>query len=681
MVDRRFKPRTGHNQQLWPVLLLLVLAVVVPTACVLWFMSEAMTNERLAVRHKLTEVYRGQLVAIKNQVRSHWQDRVEALIGIDRNRAGSEIFADVISAELADSVILYDSSGQLIYPTKAVYFPAGDSEDPPEWEEARKLEYQQDDPAAAAEVYAQIAERATYVNMAARALQAQARCLAKVGQREAAIEVLTDKLANDRYRHAPDTQGRLIQPNALLLGLQLISDPQSSRFDSTAELLVRRLTDYSDSTLPTGQRRFLMRQLQKIMPDCPPFSTLAAEEMAAEYLELNPAPTETTYLFPFHIQESWQATPSEEAAPYLRPTRMRRVWQFASSDKTVVALFTQQRILSDVQKLSDDQALPADVTVALLPTGTNPVESAAFSTIPAGSFLPGWQLTLHLRDQALFDTSADKQIAAYLWTGALFVVVIVALASLVASYVGRQMKLTRLKNDLVATVSHELKTPLSSMRMLVDTLLDGHYQDKQKTREYLQLIDKENTRLSRLIDNFLTFSRMERNKRSFEFTEAKPADIASAALEAIREKFESAGFRLEVDIAPDLPSVIADPDAMVTVVLNLLDNAYKYSADDKHVILRAYQKNDAVCFEVEDRGIGLSRRATQKVFDRFYQVDQRLSRKVEGCGLGLSIVKFIVAAHGGSIAVASQPGQGSKFAVQLPSAGSEASQKLLRVSG
>jgi len=107
------------------------------------------------------------------------------------------------------------------------------------------------------------------------------------------------------------------------------------------------------------------------------------------------------------------------------------------------------------------------------------------------------------------------------------------------------------------------------------------------------------------------------------------------------------------------------------VLLNLLDNAYKYSNEEKHIVLRGYRENGHVCFAVQDNGIGLSSRVAGKIFDRFYQVDQSLSRPGSGCGLGLSIVKFIVSAHGGSVKVDSRPGQGSTFTVRLPAAPDE----------
>jgi len=232
--------------------------------------------------------------------------------------------------------------------------------------------------------------------------------------------------------------------------------------------------------------------------------------------------------------------------------------------------------------------------------------------------------------------------------------------------VGRQIKLTGLRNNLIATVSHELKTPLSSMRVLVDTLLEGRYRNSEQAREYLELIARENVRLSRLIDNFLTFSRMERNKRAFQFEPLSAEAVVNEAVEAVSERFDSGGFKLDVDVKKGLPSVKGDRDALVTVLVNLLDNAYKYSSDDKRVMVRAYGASASVCLEVEDHGVGMTRRAMRRIFDAFYQVDRRLSRRGGGTGLGLSIVRFIVTAHDGTIDVWSEPEKGSRFTVKLP---------------
>jgi signal transduction histidine kinase len=285
---------------------------------------------------------------------------------------------------------------------------------------------------------------------------------------------------------------------------------------------------------------------------------------------------------------------------------------------------------------------------------------------PVGIRFPQWRIALSFKGGDPFAAAAEERIATYLWTAVFVIALIAVLAFLIARHVSRQIRLTRLKNNLIASVSHELKTPLSSMRVLVDTLLEGRYRDEQQVREYLDLISKENLRLSRLIDNFLAFSRMERNKRTFEFKPVVPGEIISEACASVRERFEANGHILNIEVEPDLPMIHADRDALATVLINLLDNAYKYSGEDKRVTIRAFSESGSVFFRVEDNGIGIPRRALRRIFERFYQVDQSLSRSAGGCGLGLSIVKFIVNAHGGHINVESRVGKGSTFTVKIP---------------
>jgi signal transduction histidine kinase len=160
---------------------------------------------------------------------------------------------------------------------------------------------------------------------------------------------------------------------------------------------------------------------------------------------------------------------------------------------------------------------------------------------------------------------------------------------------------------------------------------------------------------------------MERNKQAFAMTRTSPVAIAHDAAEAVKTKFNAGQCEFKMNIDEDLPDVPADRDAMVTVLVNLLDNAYKYSYDDKQIELRVSSEDNSVCFCVSDNGAGMSRRSVKKIFKRFYQVDRSLARHGEGCGLGLSIAKFIVDAHKGSITVSSKPGEGSTFTARLSS--------------
>jgi len=255
-----------------------------------------------------------------------------------------------------------------------------------------------------------------------------------------------------------------------------------------------------------------------------------------------------------------------------------------------------------------------------------------------------------------------------LWTGLLVVAVMGVLTLLTFRLLRRQVALARLKNDLAATVSHELKTPLSSIRVLVETLLDSERLEEPKTREYLELIAQENERLGRLIQNFLTFSRMEKKKYVFHFSSVAVKAVLDGAIDSMRSRLEAPGCRLDVQVAEPLPPILADLDALSAALSNLLENACKYSDDIKHIVVRAWAENGRVLLSVKDNGIGIAARERRKIFQPFYQTDQQLSRKGSGCGLGLSIVQFIVDAHRGSVALESQPGAGSTFTLSLPTA-------------
>jgi signal transduction histidine kinase len=187
-------------------------------------------------------------------------------------------------------------------------------------------------------------------------------------------------------------------------------------------------------------------------------------------------------------------------------------------------------------------------------------------------------------------------------------------------------------------------------------------------REYLGLISSENERLSRLIQNFLAFSRMERSQYTLQFAVVPARQILDAALAAVRERFEAPGCRLDVKVDAQLPDLLGDADALATALINLLDNAYKYSEDIKHIVLSARSEGGRVIFTVKDNGIGIPPREAKRIFQPFYQVDQRLARKAGGCGLGLGIVQFITKAHRGRISVESEPGCGSTFTLSLPAA-------------
>ena len=282
--------------------------------------------------------------------------------------------------------------------------------------------------------------------------------------------------------------------------------------------------------------------------------------------------------------------------------------------------------------------------------------------------LPGWQFSFVLANSKLLDDAERARVAWYLWIGYLVVALLVVSGLLLGQWFRREARLARLKTDLVAAVSHELRTPLASMRLPVETLMDEESPEPAKVHEYLALMARENLRLSRMIENFLTFSRVERNRRKFTFAPTPVAGVIERAVTAMGERLQPPSCDLELAVSDRVAPVAADEDALVTVMVNLLDNACKYTLGRKKILVSASGAEGSVILSVKDNGIGIAPREHRRIFRRFYQVDQRLARETGGCGLGLSIVQFVVRAHGGTVRVDSRPGAGSTFSIILPCA-------------
>ncbi|MDR3403128.1 MAG: HAMP domain-containing sensor histidine kinase [Chthoniobacter sp.] len=600
----------GQDVRAWPMLALLLLVVLVAIGCVLWFMREAMRNERLAVREKLAEAYRGQLALVQKQAEEQWKRELETL---DRDEPPPVLFAGAVGGRRvgkgwvgvgwADSVICFDAQQQVVYPQEG---------------------------------------RDTDQGGEVMAIQAELRALVQAGSKEDVVKFVLERFAGDQFGGAKNAQGRLVAANAELLALESLGDPADPRFSEIAGRLRNRVTNYGSAAMPSTQRRFLMRELQRLVPGTE-FPTLTAEDLAARYLEAHPAPV---------------------LPDALLATDLPNVWVAASPGHRALVLFSTDTLRARLEALPRDFALPTGVRVTALAPGEDATDEATLVTSPLAPQLPGWKLSLSLDNRALFDTAADRRVATYLWIGSVVIAVMTVLAIFIARGFGRQMQLARLKNDLVATVSHELKTPLTAMRALVDTLLDTEKFDEKTTREYLQLLAHENARLSRLIENFLTFSRLERGRFAFAFERLHPEAVVDGAVAAMGER----RLVIETKTSAELPVIVGDRDALVTALLNLLDNAWKYSREEKRIVLRAEAEDGCVRFVVEDSGIGLTRAQCRRVFDRFYQADQRLSRTAGGCGLGLNIVRSIVEAHRGSVEVTSEPGSGSIFQIEIPTA-------------
>ena len=231
----------------------------------------------------------------------------------------------------------------------------------------------------------------------------------------------------------------------------------------------------------------------------------------------------------------------------------------------------------------------------------------------------------------------------------------------------REARLSRLKTDFVSLVSHELRTPLTSIRMFIDTLAMGRVTNEGDHQQVLHMHSKETERLSAMIERVLDWARIEGGRKQYDLHTSSVQALVDAAVNAFQAQRMGAVMRLTIEVASALPQVEVDRDSLAGALLNLLQNAFKYSGiDDKRIELRGVIDDDFVVLEVEDHGVGIPRREQKRIFDRFYRVDSLLTRDTEGSGLGLSIAQRIVQAHDGWISVDSVPGRGSTFRIHLP---------------
>jgi signal transduction histidine kinase len=245
---------------------------------------------------------------------------------------------------------------------------------------------------------------------------------------------------------------------------------------------------------------------------------------------------------------------------------------------------------------------------------------------------------------------------------------ILMIGGLVFTYrsVNKQVAFARLKSDFVSNVSHELRTPLALIRLYAETLELGRISTEAKKHEYYSIIRKESERLTALINNILDFSRIEAGRKEYDFRETDIAELVRNTLDTYRYQIEQQGFLLEEQIDPEIPKVRVDREAIARALVNLVNNALKYSDNEKFLGVKLYRDNAVLKLEVSDRGIGIERHEQSRIFEKFYRTCDPLVHNTKGSGLGLSLVEHITHAHGGEVEVESTPGRGSKFTLSLP---------------
>jgi len=240
-------------------------------------------------------------------------------------------------------------------------------------------------------------------------------------------------------------------------------------------------------------------------------------------------------------------------------------------------------------------------------------------------------------------------------------------ALVVLNDVTRLRRLENIRRDFVSNVSHEIKTPITAIKGFVETLRDGTVENAEDTARFLGIIEKHVDRLEAIIEDLLNLSKIEQESEQdgISLVESRMCDILQNALQVCHVAIADKKIEFETSCTDSIKANV-DPTLLEQAIVNLLDNAVKYSADEGTIRLQVSEEKEFVIIAVQDHGCGISKKHLPRLFERFYRVDKARSRQMGGTGLGLAIVKHIAQAHGGDISVESAPGKGSTFSIQLP---------------
>ncbi|MBZ5498092.1 MAG: HAMP domain-containing histidine kinase [Acidobacteriia bacterium] len=277
-----------------------------------------------------------------------------------------------------------------------------------------------------------------------------------------------------------------------------------------------------------------------------------------------------------------------------------------------------------------------------------------------------WLLQVVPRNYTEMERNARNQRRANLFLIILSMSLI--FCSLAIIYVAgrKERQLTQLKEDFISNVSHELKTPLSLIRMFSEILVTGRVKSDAVKQEYYGIIHSESDRMGRLIANLLDFARLERERHSLHFERTNIAQLVIKELEAFRYQIQKEGFELVTRVNNNVPDTLADPNAISMAFFNLLDNAVKYSGERKQVTVSVSQSNGSVDLAVKDEGLGIPEAERQRIFEKFFRGSSASVKRIRGSGIGLSLTKQVAEMHGGEIRVESEVGRGSTFTMRIP---------------
>jgi signal transduction histidine kinase len=300
----------------------------------------------------------------------------------------------------------------------------------------------------------------------------------------------------------------------------------------------------------------------------------------------------------------------------------------------------------------------------LLGSLDHPPELRTVTEFFAGNF-PPWKMEFYKTKAADLEMRSLRN-SFYFWTVLTLVVILTFGTVLIIRTIAQELDILRLKSDFVSSVSHEFKTPLTSMKALLERLEDDKVQDRDRMKQYFSLLSQSADRLIRLVKNLLDFSKIEEGRKEYNLAPTDISELVAQEVSDFKREELHTGIEIRSKIANDLPLLMADRESLAQAVHNLLDNAVKFSPERKGIEVSVRKEEGSIIIEVADQGIGIPQDEVERIFEKFYQGQNAVRQVAKGTGLGLTLVKHTVEAHGGKVLVRSRVGEGSTFSLVFP---------------
>jgi len=348
------------------------------------------------------------------------------------------------------------------------------------------------------------------------------------------------------------------------------------------------------------------------------------------------------------------------------------VFRHFSQHSIALALNTKELIRRNIPTLEQGRAYSNRIHWRILDELNKPIHTDpefderkyVYSITPVK--LGIWTLQLQEQKQGWWGIIWEADQEVYLI--GFFFVIFVMLLGLGLSIHGltTDYRLTRLKSDFVSTISHEFKSPLTSIRQMSEMLSKDRVSSEKRKKDYYSSMMVQSERLSHLVDNILDFSRMEDGRKRYHFNSCDLTSLVTDVVEIMKLRYRDIEFEVNLESGIELPDIAVDCDGIQQVFYNLIDNAFKYSGDNKRIDIKIWHEQNEIRASVRDYGLGISKKDQRRIYTRFYRSEMASIRGIKGSGIGLSIVTQIIKAHNGRIGLESEPGKGSTFSIYLP---------------